>query len=105
RVLNPFDGARVSAAAPPLTIDVAGADVVAFDPDWRTRLLLVIASPSLALLLMTIGIYGMLFEFSSPGYVLPGVVGAICLLLGLFALQMLPFSATGLALMALGIAF
>jgi len=54
---------------------------------------------------MTIGIYGMLFEFSSPGYVLPGVVGAICLLLGLFALQMLPFSATGLALMALGIAF
>jgi len=104
-LLKRVDGTRVSAAGATLTIDVAGADVVAFDPDWRTRLLLVIASPSLALLLMTIGIYGMLFEFSSPGYVLPGVVGAICLLLGLFALQMLPFSATGLALMALGIAF
>jgi len=65
----------------------------------------VIASPSLALLLMTIGVYGLLFEFSSPGYILPGVVGGICLLLGLFALQMLPFSTTGLALMALGMAF
>jgi membrane-bound serine protease (ClpP class) len=68
-------------------------------------MLFVIASPSLALLLMTIGVYGLLFEFSSPGYILPGVVGGICLLLGLFALQMLPFSTTGLALMALGMAF
>src|SRR4029453_528498 len=74
-------------------------------PDWRTRMLFVIASPSLALLLMTIGVYGLLFEFSSPGYILPGVVGGLCLLLGLFALQMLPFSTTGLALMALGMAF
>jgi membrane-bound serine protease (ClpP class) len=104
-LLKQVDGTRVSAAGATVTIDVAGADLVAFDPDWRTRLLFVIASPSLALLLMTIGVYGLLFEFSSPGYVLPGVVGGICLLLGLFALQMLPFSTTGLALMALGMAF
>ena len=104
-LLKQIDGTRVSAAGTTVTIDVAGADVVAFDPDWRTRLLFVIASPSLALLLMTIGVYGLLFEFSSPGYILPGVVGGICLLLGLFALQMLPFSTTGLALMALGMAF
>jgi membrane-bound serine protease (ClpP class) len=104
-LLKRVDGTRVVAAGTTVSIDVAGADVVAFDPDWRTRLLFVIASPSLALLLMTIGVYGLLFEFSSPGYVLPGVVGGICLLLGLFALQMLPFSATGLALMALGVAF
>ena len=104
-LLKQIDGTRVSAAGTTVTIDVAGADVVAFDPDWRTRMLFVIASPSLALLLMTIGVYGLLFEFSSPGYVLPGVVGGICLLLGLFALQMLPFSTTGLALMALGMAF
>jgi membrane-bound serine protease (ClpP class) len=104
-LLKQIDGTRVSAAGTTVTIDVAGADVVAFDPDWRTRMLFVIASPSLALLLMTIGVYGLLFEFSSPGYILPGVVGGICLLLGLFALQMLPFSTTGLALMALGMAF
>jgi len=104
-LLKQVDGTRVSAAGTMVTIDVAGADAVAFDPDWRTRLLFVIASPSLALLLMTIGVYGLLFEFSSPGYILPGVVGGICLLLGLFALQMLPFSTTGLALMALGMAF
>jgi membrane-bound serine protease (ClpP class) len=54
---------------------------------------------------MMIGIYGLLFEFSSPGYVLPGVVGGICLLLALFAFQMLPFSYTGLGLVALGVGF
>jgi membrane-bound serine protease (ClpP class) len=65
----------------------------------------VIASPSLALVLMMLGIYGLLFEFSNPGYVLPGVVGGISLLLALFAFQMLPISYAGLALLVLGIAF
>jgi len=104
-LLKQVQGTRVAVAGATTTLDVAGAELVAFDPDWRTQLLFVIASPSLALLLMTIGVYGLLFEFSSPGYILPGVVGGICLLLGLFALQMLPFSTTGLALLALGMAF
>jgi membrane-bound serine protease (ClpP class) len=105
-LLGQVQGTRVAAAGgQTVTIDVTGAELVAFDPDWRTRLLLVIASPSLALLLMTIGIYGLLFEFTSPGYLLPGVIGGICLLLGLFALQMLPFTTSGLALIALGLAF
>ena len=94
-LLKRVQGTRVSAAGTTVTIDVAGAELVAFDPDWRTRLLFVIASPSLALLLMMLGVYGLLFEFSNPGYVLPGVVGGICLLLGLFALQMLPFNDHG----------
>jgi membrane-bound serine protease (ClpP class) len=75
-----------------------------FEADWRSRLLAVITEPSLALILMLVGIYGLLFEFSNPGFVLPGVVGAICLLLGLFALQMLPVNYAGLALILLGIA-
>lgn len=104
-LLRQLQGTRVSMHGTTVTIDVAGAEIVAFEPDWRTRLLFAIASPSLALVLMMLGVYGLLFEFSSPGYVLPGVVGGICLLVGLFALQMLPFSYAGLALIALGMAF
>ena len=104
-LLKRVQGTHVAVGGTTVTLDVAGAELVAFDPDWRARLLSVIASPSLALILMMVGIYGLLFEFSSPGYMLPGVVGGICLLLGLFALQMLPYSYTGLGLIALGMAF
>ncbi len=63
-----------------------------------------IANPSFALILMMVGIYGLIFEFASPGFGVPGVVGAICLLLGLFALQMLPVNYAGLGLILLGMA-
>jgi len=75
------------------------------EPDWRSRLLAVIADPSLAYLLMLAGIFGLFFEFSNPGFVLPGVVGAISLLLALFAFQMLPVNYAGLGLIILGLAF
>jgi membrane-bound serine protease (ClpP class) len=104
-LLERVQGRRISVNGAMVAIDVAGAAIVPFEPDWRTRLLFAIASPSLALILMMLGVYGLLFEFSSPGYVLPGVVGAICLLLGLFALQMLPFTYAGLGLILLGVAF
>lgn len=81
------------------------AQLLVFEADWRSRLLSVITEPSLALILLMIGIYGLLFEFSSPGFVLPGVVGAICLTLALFGLQMLPVNYAGLALILLGVAF
>src|SRR5206468_8784933 len=55
--------------------------------------------------LMMLGVYGLFFEFSNPGMVLPGVIGGVCLLLGLFALNMLPINYAGLALMLLGITF
>jgi membrane-bound serine protease (ClpP class) len=95
------------------TVRVQSADVklatrgLAFDtvlPDWRQRLLSVIANPSFALILMMIGIYGLMFEFSSPGFGVPGTVGAICLLLALFALQLLPVNYAGLGLILLGMA-
>ena len=72
---------------------------------WRDRLLGVLSDPSLALLLMMVGIYGLVFEFMNPGFVAPGVIGGVSLLLALWGLQMLPINYTGLALILLGIAF
>jgi len=67
-LLKQVQGTSVSVGSKTVTLDVAGATLVDFDPDWRARLLSVIASPSLALVLMMLGIYGLMFEFSSPGY-------------------------------------
>jgi membrane-bound serine protease (ClpP class) len=86
-----------------LTLDTAGAAIERVEPDWRSRLLAVIGDPSIAYILMLLGIYGLIYEFSNPGMLFPGVIGGICLLLGLFALQLLPISYAGLALMVLGI--
>jgi membrane-bound serine protease (ClpP class) len=87
------------------TLQTEGANMTAIAPDWRTELLAIITHPSVALLLMMIGIYGLFFEFSNPGFVLPGVVGGICLLLAGFALQLLPINYAGLGLIVLGLAF
>jgi len=103
-LLDRIDGRSVRTAAGEVTLRTRGAEAKRVPPGWRHQLLSVIASPSLALILMMMGIYGLLFEFSSPGFGVPGVVGAICLLLALFALQMLPINYAGLALLALGIA-
>jgi membrane-bound serine protease (ClpP class) len=82
-----------------------GAQVQAVEADWRTRVLGVITNPTVAYLLIIVGIYALIFEFMNPGIVLPGVVGAIALLVALYALHLLPVNYAGLALMLLGIAF
>ncbi len=104
-LLRQLDGRTVLVSGGSVQLDTAGASVVVFEAGWRSKLLSAIANPSLALILLTIGIYGLIFEFSNPGFLLPGVVGAISLLLGLFALQTLPLNYAGLALLALGIGF
>jgi len=81
-----------------------GAAIEDVQPDWRTRVLQVITNPSIALLLMLFGIYGLYFDLATPGFGLPGIAGAICLLLALFAFQLLPVNYAGLALLLLGIA-
>jgi membrane-bound serine protease (ClpP class) len=103
-LLAQIDGRRVRLHGGELTLDTRGLPTETVLPDWRQRLLSVIANPSFALILMMIGIYGLIFEFSSPGFGLPGTVGAICLLLALFALQLLPVNYAGLGLILLGIA-
>ena len=86
-----------------VTLATRGAVVTQMAPDWRQRFLQVIASPSVAYFLLLAGIYGLFFEFTNPGAIVPGVTGAICLLLAALALQMLPFSYAGLGLIVLGV--
>jgi membrane-bound serine protease (ClpP class) len=104
-LLKKLDGRKVNVLGVERTLDLKGANIVTQEPDWRSRLLSVIADPSIAYLLMLAGIFGLFFEFSNPGFVLPGVVGAISLLLALFAFQMLPVNYAGLALILLGLGF
>lgn len=103
-LLAQIDGRTVRVQGADLKLATRGLGQEAVLPDWRQRLLSVIANPSFALILMMIGIYGLMFEFSSPGFGVAGVTGAICLLLALFALQMLPVNYAGLALILLGMA-
>lgn len=102
-LLRRASGRRVSVAGHMVTLQLAGLAVRTYAPDWRSRLLGVITDPTIAYMLLLAGIYGLLLEAFHPGAMLPGIAGAICLLLGLYALQLLPVNYAGLALMALGI--
>lgn len=86
-------------------LQTSGSAVTEVQVDWRTRILGVITNPSIAYILILVGVYALIFEFMNPGLILPGVVGAICILLALYAFHLLPVNYAGLALMLLGIAF
>jgi membrane-bound serine protease (ClpP class) len=104
-LVRAVDGREVSVRGEARKVAVAGAKIETIAPDWRTKVLAVLANPSLALILLLIGVYGLWFEFSNPGFMFPGVMGAICLLLALFAFQLLPVNYAGLALIVLGLGF
>ena len=104
-LLAQIDGRSVTVAGASTTIRTADAEIVELKPDWRTRLLAIVTNPTVAMILMLIGVYGILFEFYNPGFVAPGVIGGISLLTGLLALHLLPLDYAGLALMLLGIGF
>ena len=104
-LLTKLNGRKLVTAGGERILVTSDAATTMVAPDWRTRFLAIITDPSVALMLLMAGIYGLFFEFWNPGLALPGVLGAICLLLGLFALQMLPVNYAGLALVLLGIAF
>ena len=100
-----LDGRKVTTAAGERLLATAGATITVAAPDWRTRFLAIITHPSIALILLTVGFYGLVFEVMNPGMVLPGVVGAIAILIGMYALQLLPTNYAGLALVLLGLSF
>ncbi|MDZ4348449.1 MAG: nodulation protein NfeD [Xanthomonadaceae bacterium] len=103
-LLDQADGRVVRVNEADHTLATAGAAVVVIEPDWRSRLLSVITDPSVAYLLLLVGLYGLVFEGYSPGAIVPGVVGAIALLLALYALQVLPVNYVGVLLIVLGVA-
>lgn len=104
-LLKKLDGRKLKLASGEVKLQTRGLALKTHAPDWRNKLLAVIADPNIAYILMLLGIYGLFFELWNPGYVLPGVVGGICLLLALYAFQVLPISYAGLGLILLGIAF
>ena len=104
-LLVAVDGRSLQAAGVTRTLHTAGAPIVDDTPGWRTQLLGVITNPTVAYALLVLGIYALLFEFAHPGLMLPGVAGAIAVLLGMYALHLLPVNYAGLALILLGIGF
>jgi membrane-bound serine protease (ClpP class) len=103
-LLEKAHGREVKLGEARLVLDTKGLATERLDPDWRSKLLGAITNPNLALILMLVGIYGLIFEFMNPGALVPGTIGAICLLLGLYALSALPVNYVGVALLLLGIA-
>ena len=102
-LLRKLDGRPVKLGKTTVKLNVAHRPVEEIAPNWRTRLLATITDPNVALILMMIGVYGLFFEFMNPGAFLPGTLGAICLLTGLYAFAALPVNFAGAALILLGI--
>ncbi|MFW5832553.1 MAG: NfeD family protein [Pseudomonadota bacterium] len=103
-LLAAVDGRTVEVPGRAFTLRTAEADVVVIEPNWQERVLAVLANPNIAFLLMLVGIYGIIFEFANPGTIFSGVIGGIALLLGLFALNLLPIDYVGAGLILFGIA-
>jgi membrane-bound serine protease (ClpP class) len=97
-LLAAIHGREVNLNNVPTVIDTENLQVEVLEPSWRIKLLSTIASPEIALLLVLIGIYGLIFEGYNPGAIVPGVVGVISLLLAAYALQVIPVNYAGLAL-------
>lgn len=103
-LLAAIDGREVRMDSGTRTLSTAGLSTVEIETDWRTELLAIITNPTLAYMLLMVGIYGLILEGYNPGSLLPGVIGGICLLLALYAFQILPVNYAGLALILLGMA-
>lgn len=104
-LLQKVDGHAVIVLGMSATVQTKNLTIEIISTDWRYRLLSIITNPNIAYVLMLIGIYGLFFELANPGLILPGVAGIICLLLALYAFQLMPINYAGLALLMLGITF
>jgi len=104
-LLKQLQGRQINVKGRSITLNTDGLIIERIKPDWRSSVLAIITNPNIAYVLMLVGIYGLILEFSNPGTILPGVVGTISLLLALYAFQVLPINYAGLALVGIGLAF
>lgn len=104
-LLRAVNGRKVTVGGQERILATAGIEIERAEPGFMVKALGAISNPNVALVLMLVGIYGLIFELMNPGVVFPGVIGAISLVLGLYALSELPLDHAGLALLVLGIAF
>lgn len=104
-LLVQLNGMLVTQNGHQIKLATTNAHVTLIEPDWRMRFLLVITDPTIAYLLLLLGVYGIFFELVNPGVIAPGVIGAVAILVALYALQLLPINYAGLALIIMGIAF
>lgn len=102
-LLTKLDGREVKLPEGSRVLHTRGMTLETIERDWQSKLLSIISNPNLAYILMLIGIYGLIYEFANPGSIVPGVAGAICLLLALYAFQVLPINYAGVALILLGL--
>lgn len=103
-LLQSLNGREVKVNNETMVIDTDAIEIETVEPNWRLKILNTIASPEIAILLVTVGLYGLLLEGYNPGALIPGVVGVICLLLAAYALQVMPVNYAGLALIVVGMA-
>ncbi len=103
-LLHQLDGRKVLVEGRARTLQTQNMELIELSPDWRNRMLSVITNPNVAYILMMVGVYGLILEFYNPGGLVPGTVGAICLVLALYAFQLLPVNYAGFALVLLGVA-
>lgn len=104
-LLSQLNGVEVSQNNQHIKLNTTNAELQIINPDWRTYFLSLITNPTIAYLLLLLGIYGIFFELVNPGFILPGVVGIISMFIALYALQLLPVSYAGFFLIILGISF
>ncbi len=102
-LLHQLDGRKVNVLGQEVVLKTTGTVIEQIEPDWRSELLAVLTNPNIAYILMLIGIYGLIFEFTNPGAIVPGTIGGICLLLALYSFQLLPVNYAGMALIILGV--
>jgi membrane-bound serine protease (ClpP class) len=103
-LVEQLDGRTITMAGAKRVLDTTGMALMEIEPDWMTKVLATITNPNIALILMMVGVYGLFFEFMNPGTFVPGTIGAISLLLGFYALAVLPVDFVGVALILLGLA-
>ncbi len=103
-LLATLDGRKITIRDAELTLDTDGWTVETVVPDWRSKFLAIVTNPNVAYILMLLGIYGLFFELYNPGGLVPGIVGAISLVLALYAFHVLPVNYAGVALILIGIA-